>query len=548
MNERQRYALKFCLSDLMKNLDLQAQHYLRAKSILDEPDLDHIAASITQREKRLRLLELLKAKNGGWNSLLDVLKECNQGFLSEKLQTAWKAKENHGNWYEVETPPLGAQTVSKMWEVPHRNPTFIGREPLLQQLNACYSHDKLSATEQGPPFKIQRCSRVVISGCQGMGGVGKTQLAIEYVHSHKNVFSFIFWFPAEEPSKIDIAYQKLAHDLKIDTKQPPDAIVREIKAWFSRNPSCLLVYDNAPDSNSIQMYIPVSDCNVLVTSRNTDPIELGDNSYSIIINVFTIEEAREYIEKKLGIKTDTNIVEKLAERLGYLPLALAQACDYMKQAKLTPTKYLLIVLYGKHKEVLLADQLLPALQHKPVLVTWDITIKKIHEMSPLAVQLLKYCAYLYSDDIPQYLLQETIENKEAKHKDAIFKKALAILSSYLMIKINEEKSTVSIHRILQDVILFKEQKTQITTLDHIRTTILQVIPTRDSIEDIKTKKYFMPHLETLLYHMDNESSGNVYKNNELMLIEILEELQDGYRILGNYNKQRGILKRIRKII
>ena len=72
----------------------------------------------------------------------------------------------------------------------------------------------------------------------------------------QNSYSNIFWILAEDSTDIEIAYQKLAQDLKIYSEQAPNAIVNLIKVWFHQHPDCLLVYDNAPDYESIQDYFP----------------------------------------------------------------------------------------------------------------------------------------------------------------------------------------------------------------------------------------------------------------------------------------------------
>ena len=111
----------------------------------------------------------------------------------------------------------------------------------------------LCQTEQTPA----QSNRIVISACNGLGGVGKTQLAVEFVHRYQEMYPYVFWFPAEESSLIEIAYQKLAQDLQMDTENKPmDAVVRTIKAWFDRHHGCLLVYDNAPNYKAIKIIFP----------------------------------------------------------------------------------------------------------------------------------------------------------------------------------------------------------------------------------------------------------------------------------------------------
>ena len=229
----------------------------------------------------------------------------------------------------------------------------------------------------------------------GLGGIGKTQLAIEYVYRNQHLYPVIFWFPSEETSQLDNAYQKVAHKLRIDTEQPIEIIIANVIVWFHKHPYCLLVYDNAPNADAIEKYLPKTGSYILITSRTTNWNWLG---HSITVDGFT-EEAQQYILRALGNRNDSDDVNELAEQLGYLPLALAQAAAYIIKNKLTAAKYLEL-LYDQNKQKLLADDALPKFQHEPVFLTWDITMKAIFEESQLAAELLISCAYLHSDDIP----------------------------------------------------------------------------------------------------------------------------------------------------
>ena len=369
-------------------------------------------------------------------------------------------------------------------------------------------------------------------------------MAIEFVHRYQELYPYVFWFPAEESSLIEIAYQKLAQDLQLDTgNKPIDAIVRTIKAWFDRHNGCLLVYDNAPNYKSIQDYLPLTGSHILVTSRNYPVAWVGK---SITVDVFTVEEARQYIQQLLGDqleRLDGNIswkdVDSLAELLGYLPLALAQAGAYIKETT-TISRYL--ELYKQHTEKLLADASMPNSDHESVFVTWDITMEAIKEKSPLAAHLLQICAYIASEDIPIFFLQALTDRQENNPNSEILEGALRISASYSMIKIDTKMAAVSLHRLLQKVIQLKP-KTEAHPLTQVHDLLLQVFPDGNSLEDYKKKARLIPHMEAVLGHLDKAVLEHSTQYDQYTLTRLLYTLAEGYRVIGDSRKGRDVLER-----
>src|SRR5271165_7103113 len=103
MNETQRTALKACLPDLVNDLNLEIQLFLQIERVFNQNDLDLIKAEITEQEQRLKLLEIVQARDKGWPRLLDALKHHDQAFLVDKLQAA------------LLTSP---EISTKLWNVP----------------------------------------------------------------------------------------------------------------------------------------------------------------------------------------------------------------------------------------------------------------------------------------------------------------------------------------------------------------------------------------------------------------------------------------------
>ena len=143
-----------------------------------------------------------------------------------------------------------------IWNVPHpRNPNFTGREDLLTSL-----HDALN----------QEGASVLTQTLHGLGGVGKTQTALEYAYRYAFEYDLVWWLGSEEPTKLAADYASLAAKLNLPEKDLPDqpAVIAAVKDWLRLHPNWLLVFDNAREPDQIKPYLPGGNGHVLVTSRN----------------------------------------------------------------------------------------------------------------------------------------------------------------------------------------------------------------------------------------------------------------------------------------
>jgi hypothetical protein len=335
-----------------------------------------------------------------------------------------------------------AEHLPELWMVPSQNINFIGRSELLKQIENHFS---------------QKTTPAILTTCRGLGGIGKTQVALEFVWRHHKKYNGVVWFNAESRDQLQIGYIRLGRELNIirdDDNINAEELAHRVKHWL-QHPSragWLLVYDNADNFRDISDLLPAKEGKILITSRHT-----ADWPKEIFIDVFTIEESRAYIQKVLDTPiSEINImqIEKLAETLGRLPLALAQATAYIKRTKVTISRYL--ESYEREKRKLLNSKILPSDYDISVFLTWDITMEAIRKESLLAAKLLNVCACLASNDIPDFLLEEFANTLENNPDSEIFEEAREKLICYSMLAYNEQNGNSSIHRLVQEVIGFAE--------------------------------------------------------------------------------------------
>ena len=200
--------------------------------------------------------------------------------------------------------------LKAIWNLPHRrNPNFTGRQELLDGL-----HQALSC---GQPAALTQA-------IHGLGGVGKTQLAVEYAYRHGPEYSLVWWLRSEEPAALAADYAALARELNLKEKDDPNqwVVTAAVRRWLGQHGGWLLIFDNAPEPGEVAGYLPGEVLgHVLITSRNPN---WGSLAAALKVPVLPREEAVDFLLHRTG-QTDRQAAAQVAAALGYLPLALEQA-------------------------------------------------------------------------------------------------------------------------------------------------------------------------------------------------------------------------------
>lgn len=279
-----------------------------------------------------------------------------------------------------QAPVSSAPRSGRIWGgVPARNLDFTGRETLLAAVhNALQSGD-----------------RAVVQALHGVGGVGKTQLAIEYAHRHANEYDIVWWLNSENPALIGEQFAALAAELVSPTvgAAPLDVMRRAVLAALHERTRWLLVFDNAEKPEDITGWLPGGRGHVLITSRAHTWHEVA-----VPVDVDVMDRA-ESVSMLLDRVRDLaeHDAELAAEALGDLPLAVAQAAAFMADTGMPVAEYTGL-LRNRATEILHEGR--PPTYSAPLAAVIQIGFDRLRSSDPDAAQVASVCAFLAPEPVP----------------------------------------------------------------------------------------------------------------------------------------------------
>jgi tetratricopeptide (TPR) repeat protein len=285
----------------------------------------------------------------------------------------------------------------------------------------------------------------------GMGGVGKTQTALEYAYRYADKYDCIWWVTTETDATVLDSYRQFASKKNlVDSDTKDSEVIQAVLNWMDTHDKWLFIYDNAEDVKGDTSWWPRNvRGNALITTRNPH-IQIAQR---IDVEVFTPENAVAFLEKRTGRENTSGGAARLAERLGYFPLALEQAAAYIKTNEISFDEYL--ELLATSGLTLLEDTDGVLDYNLSVSATLKVSIKKI--TLPAATQLLCLCAYFAPENIaPGFfaasaeLLPELLKNEmsDPRNSGKLWKE----LTRYSLLKKQDDGKGYSMHRLLQEVV------------------------------------------------------------------------------------------------
>ncbi|KAF2452241.1 P-loop containing nucleoside triphosphate hydrolase protein, partial [Lineolata rhizophorae] len=255
----------------------------------------------------------------------------------------------------------------------------------------------------------------------GLGGIGKTQLAIEYVRRHKEKHTAIFWLNANDEDSLRLSFRNIAQQVLkhhpstrvlsgVDLEGDLDRVVNAVKAWLDLqgNTRWLVVYDNYDNprisNNSdrstvdVRQYLPGSDHgSIIITTRSARVTQGGRLHVQELADLEDGLKILANMSGREGIENDAD-AKALVSKLDGLPLALSTAGAYLEHVTTSFAEYLR--LYEESwLELQKTSPTLNSYENRSLYTTWQVTYNRIRKQNAASAQLLKLWAYFDKQDV-----------------------------------------------------------------------------------------------------------------------------------------------------
>jgi transcriptional regulator with XRE-family HTH domain len=351
--------------------------------------------------------------------------------------------------------------LSPYWHLPTpSNPYFTGREEVLHALHRRLHVDQAVALTQSYAL-------------HGLGGIGKTQIALEYAYRYALEYAAIFWIGAETSERIVSSLLHIAELLGQPELQDADQrqIVAAVQRWLNNHRRWLLIWDNVDDLGLILPFLPSARQGAMLFTTRCQT--LGTLAHGMVLQPMTEDEGVLFLlrrsrlldptepagrvkEIELSAPAEYAAARELVGAMDGLPLALDQVGAYIEETPSSLADYL--ILYQTRRAALLGQRGSAVIDHPAsVVTTLSLSFEKVERASAAAADLLCLCAFLHPDTIPEGILTEGAgqlgERLGTAAADAFkLNEVIRTACAYSLLNRNSREHTLSTHRLVQAVL------------------------------------------------------------------------------------------------
>ncbi|RFU31458.1 hypothetical protein B7463_g4861, partial [Scytalidium lignicola] len=363
-------------------------------------------------------------------------------------------------------PPRKCQPFSTVPFAPDRD--FVDRPEIL-----AWIHDKCA----GPGAR---------AAMVGLGGVGKSQLAIRYAHSIRDASpqTFVLWVHASTKARFEEAYRGIADKLELPERNDPEAdVLQLVSNWLCNetNGRWIMIVDNADDMEvfypkqmrtmdessppaptPLANYLPQSrNGSILITSRSKDAAARLAGGHKYIKEVPAMDESQAFglFRNKLECASNEEGAADLLRELDYIPLAITQAAAFInRRGRMTASGFLDDFRGNdKRRESLLhwdsGDLRRDGSASNSVVVTWQMSFECIYEQRRSAADLLSIMSFFNSQGIPEWILRRysksVAKTGEEGEAESAFDEDLDTLQAYSLITVTADSGVYEMHALVQ---------------------------------------------------------------------------------------------------
>lgn len=350
--------------------------------------------------------------------------------------------------------------LSPHWSVPLlHNPYFTGRDEILETL-----HLQLG--------RIQAAALTRSTALCGLGGVGKTQIALEYAYRHALDYNAVFWIGAETVESIIASLLRVAEVLHLPERgdQDQQRVLAAVHHWLNTHQDWLMIWDNVEVLDLLARFVPtVRQGAILITTRSQ---ALGTLAYAIDLEPIGQEEGVLLLLRRAKILAPaatpdkvqhlaaanpalTAAAHQVVTELGRLPLAIDQAGAYIEETGCGLAQY--VQRYTQQRQALLERRGLASDHPESIVATLRLACQRVAEQQPEALELLRCCAFLSAEAIPEELLLAGTDHLgpvlgPMVANAAQLDRALATLRRYSLVQRHPDTRLLSLHQLVQVIV------------------------------------------------------------------------------------------------
>lgn len=439
--------------------------------------------------------------------------------------------EEHDTLENLKTPTI--------WNVPYRqNLYFTGREDIIERL-----HIQLQ--------DIQTAIVIQTQAICGLGGIGKTQVAVEYAYRYRNHYDAVLWVQAGTPASFQASFLALASLLDLPEKhlQEVKVINEAVKRWLQENQDWLLIVDNVENLQMVSDFIPsLQNGHILMTTRAASS---GAVAHRVELEEMNSQDGALLLLRRSQIISITasldqsppaerQAAQQLSTILGGLPLALDQAAAYIEKTGCGVIGY--FSRYQNYHNRL--NHLSSSNQDYPasVATTLSLSFKKVYQSNPVAAEILQICSLLHSGAIPEELFRIGASDfgmafAEIASDELYFDAAISELRNYSFVRRYPEAQTLGLHPLVQTVVrdnMQRERQSQLA--ERLIKALNRCFPVQQvEFSDWEQCQRYLPHVFECAQHISDH---------DLCISEAPQLLQRA----GLYLQERGFYQQAERLL
>lgn len=423
-----------------------------------------------------------------------------------------------------------ASVVPRLHNLPRPAQLFIGREQALREIDAIFKDTQpqlpegewMLALDDSLHYSSPKHSvlgqYVMISG---LGGIGKTQLALTYAHKcfQEGRYRAVFWIDAGSQSALSASIKSIEQTLSFrpsSSRKLPNynpittrTALYSVERWLNEHPGWLIVVDDVSDSEINKSLPTALRGDYLFTSQSQIVFDLGINA-QIALEEFGTDEGVYFLLRRSGILQANTSIDRVPQdiraealwlvlMLGGHALALDQVGAYIEESRISLLEYMR--LFHEQYRVLLSiynpSGATRSSHPETVASTIMLSIKRASTLNPNAADILYFCACLSPDEMPEDVLAKDVD----LWPDTIaFHASISALRRYSLIERNAEHKTYAMHRIVQ-VVISSTMSPEVTR--SWRRRVIHAIRLAREVVPAGTDLHYWDQIAAYIQHVDS---------------------------------------------